>query len=116
MLKLFMKSKKGFTLVELMVVVIIIGILVAIAVPVYNNVSGSAASKANDANIRTIKGAVTAYRAGEDDDDAQPTIEQLISGGYLESSPQVPNGITEATDDGKYDLSYDASGKAVVVP
>lgn len=58
MMKLMAKknNKKGFTLVELMVVVIIIGILVAIAIPVYNSVQTNAKVNAYNANVRTLEG------------------------------------------------------------
>ncbi|HHV96152.1 MAG TPA: prepilin-type N-terminal cleavage/methylation domain-containing protein, partial [Clostridiaceae bacterium] len=50
------KNEKGFTLVELMVVVAIIGVLTAIAVPVYNNSQRKARFNAHLANVRILQG------------------------------------------------------------
>ena len=50
----FMKTKKGFSLVELMIVVVIMAILVAVAVPIFNSVTGNARAKTCMDNQRSI--------------------------------------------------------------
>ena len=60
----FMKSKKGFTLVELMIVVVIMAILVAVAVPIYSAVTKNARVKTCAANRREIVSQVNGYLMG----------------------------------------------------
>ena len=55
------KNKKGFTLAELLIVVAIIAILVAIAVPLFVNGLTEAKKARNQATIRSVKEAALVY-------------------------------------------------------
>ena len=50
----FIKTKKGFSLVELMIVVVIMAILVAVAIPIFNSVTSDAREKTCLDNQRQI--------------------------------------------------------------
>jgi len=98
MFKMFRKSDEGFTLVELMVVVLIIGILVAIAIPVFNAARARAEQRTCFANQRTIEGAVQQYLA----DDTGNVIADLTTSGdlvpeFLAADPVCPTGGTSYT-------------------
>ncbi len=62
------RSKKGFTLAELLIVVAIIAVLVAIAVPLFVSGLSKAQKAADDANVRSLRAAACVYLLTVEDD------------------------------------------------
>ena len=79
------RKKKGFTLIELIIVIAIIAILAAIAIPKFGAVKKSANKKADIASAKNIAtAAATLLAQGSKEDDAKDSVKigELVDGGY----------------------------------
>ena len=77
-------SKKGFTLVEIMIVVVIIGLLAAIAFPAFQKVRATSQNKAVTNNLRQLAGAAQQYIL-ESGSPTAPYAQLIGSGKYIAS-------------------------------
>lgn len=97
------EEKKGFTLVEIMIVVAIIGLLAAIAIPNFMRARSTAQSNACINNLRQIDGATQQW-ALEQKKDFTAAVNFTDISPYLKNSVVCPSGGTSFAD------SYALSG------
>ena len=110
-------KQKGFTIVELLIVIVVIAILAAISIVAYTGVQENSRNTQRVANAKTVIDAANAYYAEKGE---WPDAGELGSYGTVKISTEVAGKLTNTTDasaDAKDEIDYTpgASGAAPTI-
>jgi general secretion pathway protein G len=88
-----MRKTRGFTLVEILIVVIILGILAAIVIPQFTNASNDARNSSVASTLQTLRGQIELYKIQHADN--APGAASLVS--LLTAKTDTNGAVTTAT-------------------
>ncbi|MCZ2075568.1 MAG: prepilin-type N-terminal cleavage/methylation domain-containing protein [Bryobacteraceae bacterium] len=88
-------GRRGFTIVELMIVLTIVGILVSIAIPIYQKSIIRAKESVLKSNLFTLRTVIDEYTY--DKQKAPQSLQDLVSDGYLRQVPVDPMTGSDST-------------------
>ena len=86
-----LRNKKGFTLIEMLVVIAIIAVLVTIIIPTIDNSTIKAKAATDAANLRTVLGDLNVHVVGGD-----MTVQEIIDSSMNPTSTMDPNAQLNA--------------------
>lgn len=116
----FLGNKKGFTVLELVVAVLVIGILIAIAAPIYAGVREDAKRTAHEANVRKLNEVAEMWVMGNPGVSAIWTAEARQKAGVATASHEgwmdVLKEWPENPFGGTYVVEISGDGGIVVSP
>jgi general secretion pathway protein G len=90
-----LSTRKGFTIIELMIVMTVISILVSIAVPVYQKAIVRSKETVLKNNLFTLRTVIDEYTY--DKGKAPQSLQDLVSAGYLRQVPMDPMTDSNST-------------------
>jgi general secretion pathway protein G len=82
------KPSRGFTLIELMIVISVILILVSVALPAYNQSIWRARESVLKQNLFALRSVISQYTL--DKQKAPQSLQDLVTGGYFKQIPNDP--------------------------
>lgn len=121
-MKEMLNKEEGFTLVELLAVIVILGIILAIAIPSVGSVIDRADADAEEAENALVEDAARLYVTTNENEENKPVweedtatipVETLISEGYLEDrntdGDSLDGEVTVEKEGNKYTYSYNGA-------
>ena len=100
--------KRGFTLIEILIVVVILGILAAIIVPQFTDAAQEAGASSARSQLQSLRSQIELHRV-QNNGLAPADLNELATDGYIRAVPSWPSGFEAAYAAGDLTLAWTAA-------